>query len=257
MGRDEKTLGMMYGAEDLSLAPVFQGGFINFGLWNSLPEPMTEAHRVESSKDLYRRVFSALEFSPSEIALDVGCGRGLGCDLLKKEYHVAQITGLDVTPEQVERAYKTHPDLEFVLGAAEALPFADASFTRIFSVEAAQHFLSLPTFLTEAFRVLKKSGRLGITTFFAEDEKSLAPLAELFPTVRNGIDRIIPLPLVAVELASAGFEAVQIERIGENVWEGFDRWVAQTEQASGWARNWAKAYKSQLLDYFVITAEKP
>lgn len=50
-----------YGPADLSAVPVFAGGFINFGYWQSvdLERPLSQGDRVRSEQDLYRHVLDA------------------------------------------------------------------------------------------------------------------------------------------------------------------------------------------------------
>lgn len=256
MSREEKTLEIMYGREDLSQIPIFQGGFINFGYWSHLPERPTQAERIEASRELYRHIFSLLSLTGEEAVLEVGSGRGLGCALLR-EQHRGSIIGLDVTPEQIERARAANPQITFVQGAAESMPFPDAHFQALYSVEAAQHFLSFPAFCKEAARVLAPGGKLALTTFFSEDDSVLPKLKKMILTVRKQIDRIIPLNEALTALNDAGFDSIQVERIGEKVWEGFDRWMEQNGRSETWGRNWRKAYQSQLLDYFTLSAEIP
>lgn len=255
MSRDEKNLTTMYGDEDLSLSPLFQGGFINFGYWEKLSPSLTPEERLKASQALYHQIFKRLDLKNHETVLEVGCGRGLGCQLLKAQ-HSGKVVGIDVTPAQIERARSLNLGIEFVESSAEALAFASGSFDAIYSVEAAQHFLSFEAFAKEAHRVLAACGKLVVTTFFAEDASTIAPLEKLIPTIGQKIDRVIPLDNAVNALNQAGFEAVQIERIGEWVWEGFDRWMAQRVSTETWGRHWKTAYQNQWLDYFILCCEK-
>ncbi|MEV5841391.1 class I SAM-dependent methyltransferase [Streptomyces sp. NPDC051985] len=165
----------VYGDQDLSSAPAFGGGFINFGHWEgiSLDRPLTAEDRVRSQRDLYRCVLGALDGAGAR-GVEVGCGLGVGAVLAVEEFGFASVTGLDIHPEQVERARRANAGLlaraperlGFACGAAERMPFGDGEFDRLYSVEAAQHFRDLAAFAREAARVLRPGGRLAVTSFF-------------------------------------------------------------------------------------------
>lgn len=160
----------VYGELDLSTVPAFAGGFINFGYWAGLTgpadRPLTEADRVRSEQDLYRLVLGTFAPARGRTALEVGCGRGLGCALALREFGLGTVIGLDAHPDQIARAREANaellaasPDttgrLEFRRGAAQHLPLPDGSVDCLFSVEAAQHFRDLPGFARESARVLR------------------------------------------------------------------------------------------------------
>ena len=56
--------------------------------------------------------------------------------------HPASYTGLDLNPAGIEFAKNRHhlPNLDFVEGNAQALPFADESFDALVNVEAPARF---------------------------------------------------------------------------------------------------------------------
>ncbi|MGD9891846.1 MAG: class I SAM-dependent methyltransferase [Dehalococcoidia bacterium] len=62
-------------------------------------------------------------------ALDVGCGGGWWLrTLLRWGARPDEIAGIDALPEAIGAARRVHPDTGLFLGAADALPFADATF---------------------------------------------------------------------------------------------------------------------------------
>jgi ubiquinone/menaquinone biosynthesis C-methylase UbiE len=252
----------VYGKADLSQDPCFAGGFINFGYWESidLDAPLREADRVRSQEDLYRLVLAALGVAESSRVLEVGCGRGLGCALALAEFGPAEVHGVDVHPEQVRRAQESKgdsPGLDFRLGSASALPFPDNSVDRLYSVEAAQHFPSLPDFVTEAARVLVPGGRIAVSTFFTARAGLGDRLGGLLDSFANGLDVPHPLPSLLESLEASGFSEISAVPIGAQVFPGFDRWVASTEYVDAWPRNFLRAHTEGLLDYYLVTAALP
>jgi cyclopropane fatty-acyl-phospholipid synthase-like methyltransferase len=146
--------------------------------------------------------------------------------------------------------------MTFMEGSAEEMPIESEAFSKIISVEAAQHFRNISAFLSEAYRVLKKDGKLAITTFFSTSSASLDELKTLIPTIRDDIDKVVPIEDVVNTLKQVGFKVVSHRSIGEEVWHGFDKWIAQGEMRSTWNTNWLVAYNKGLVDYYIITASK-
>jgi SAM-dependent methyltransferase len=250
----------VYGKEDLSHDPCFAGGFINFGYWASIDidAPLTEADRVRSQEDLYRLVLAAVGVGESSRVLEVGCGRGLGCALALAEFGPAEVHGVDIHPEQVRRAKGSETGrLGFWLGSASSLPFPDNSFDCLYSVEAAQHFPSLRDFVAEAARVLVPGGRIAVSTFFVARAGVGDRLNDLLESFAMGLDVPHPLPSFLDSLAASGFSGISAVPIGAQVWPGFDRWVASTEYAASWPRNFLRAHTEGLLDYHLVTAHLP
>lgn len=96
--------------------------------------------------------------------LDVGCGLGGLIERINAGWSGMNLTGLNVDPEQLEICHRIRPQhgnsLRWQEGDACALPFDDASFDRVFCIEAMFHFSSRRRFLSEVSRVLKPGGRL-------------------------------------------------------------------------------------------------
>jgi len=254
----------MYGPQDLSSEPLFAGGFINFGYWRGIPldDELSVEQRISSQQQLYRLVLRTLDVSDADQVLEIGCGHGLGCALAAEEFGASEVRGIDLVPDQVQRAERVNRvamarrpgRLGFRVGSASAIPYPDGSFDAAMSVEAAQHFDDLPGFATEASRVLAPGGRLVVSSFFAVTADSVARLPDLLETFASGIDLAHPIDGLATVLQLAGFVDVEILSIGEDVWPGWDRWIAGTDYHDTWSRNWLVAARQGLLGYFVISA---
>ena len=90
--------------------------------------------------------------------LDVGCGRG-GTVALLAETFSADATGVDLSPEAIAFCQNTHgPAMQFKVGDAEHLPFADESFEVVINMESSHTYPNLRAFFTEVRRVLAKGG---------------------------------------------------------------------------------------------------
>ncbi|MEU7639899.1 class I SAM-dependent methyltransferase [Streptomyces sp. NPDC039016] len=261
-----------YGEEDLSTVTAFTGGFINFGYWAWLPEPadrpLTEDDRLRSEQDLYRLVLDTFDRPRGRTALEVGCGRGLGCALALREFDFGSVIGLDAHPDQIARALEANAELlheapgarrlEFVLGPAQRMPLPDACTDFVYSVEAAQHFRDLAGFAREVVRVLRPAGRFALTTFFARVPEAVRVLPQLLPPYADGLDVTHLVDDVAATFDGAGLADVAVTPIGDGVWEQYDRYMAQRpELRDKWPRQYLTAYQTGLLDYYLITAAAP
>ncbi|MGC0420982.1 class I SAM-dependent methyltransferase [Embleya sp. AB8] len=258
-----------YGPGDLGSMSLFGGGFINFGYWQGidLDRPLTEHDRITSQRAMYRHVLGALAPTEGLRVLEVGCGLGVGAAVALGEYGFAHVTGLDIHPQQLERAGRINADvlarrpeqLRFVPGAAEDMPFGDGEFDRLYSIEAAQHFRDLGAFAREVGRVLRPGGRVEVAGFFVPDADPARAgrLAELLDTFADGLDVAHTIPFLVGSLERAGLAGVRVTSIGASVWPGWDRWLAGMWEPGTWPRNFLRAYHEGSLDYFTVAAERP
>jgi len=107
--------------------------------------------------------------------LDVGCGAGVDALLAALQVGAqGHVTGLEFSPEMRERAQANASlsgigNVTFVSGAAEQLPFADASFALLLSNGVYNLVLRRRQALAEAYRVLRPGGRLQVADQILED----------------------------------------------------------------------------------------
>ncbi|MFE7409138.1 class I SAM-dependent methyltransferase [Streptomyces laurentii] len=94
--------------------------------------------------------------------LDVACGTGLVSRLFAGR--VAEVTGVDITPEMAEQA-RPHLD-RLVISPAEDLPFPDGTFDIVVCRQGIQ-FMTLPDAVASMVRVLKPGGRIVLVNLCA------------------------------------------------------------------------------------------
>jgi len=99
--------------------------------------------------------------------LDVGCGTGVVS--ITAARMGAQVTGLDLTPELLQRAREnaraSEVEVDFHEGDAENLPFGDSSFDVVLS-QYGHIFAPRPEIATaEMLRVLKSGGTIAFATW--------------------------------------------------------------------------------------------
>jgi len=91
-------------------------------------------------------------------ALDVGCGEGRFCRMLRADQVAA--TGVDPTAALIEEARRRDPSGDYRLGRAEALDFEDASFDLAVSYLSLIDVEDAGKAIAEMTRVLKPGGSL-------------------------------------------------------------------------------------------------
>jgi ubiquinone/menaquinone biosynthesis C-methylase UbiE len=123
------------------------------------------ADRLSFNKSLELRTLSQyLELHPGEKILDVACGSGYWTRKLAVA-HACTVVGIDSSEQEIATAKRHHngSHCTYQLSSAEALPFPDASFDKVISVCALEHFSSDTAAIAEMFRVLKPNGILALS----------------------------------------------------------------------------------------------
>lgn len=96
--------------------------------------------------------------------LDVGCGDGSLTSCLKTLGNIKEIIGLDISPTAILGAKKKYPQISFKVGLVTKIPLSNKKFDFIVASEIVEHILDTESMFAEFNRVLKKKGRLVITT---------------------------------------------------------------------------------------------
>lgn len=95
---------------------------------------------------------------PYRRALDVGCGEGRFCRMLRDEGVAA--VGIDPTAGLIEHARRLDPDGDYRVEAAEALGFEDGAFDLVVSYLSLIDIPDVGAAIAEMARVLAPGGRL-------------------------------------------------------------------------------------------------
>jgi ubiquinone/menaquinone biosynthesis C-methylase UbiE len=107
--------------------------------------------------------------SAGMLVLDVACGPGYVSVAVKQLGAVP--TGTDFSEKMVAIAKRMFPEIGFMQGDAQDLPFADGSFDRVLMNFGLLHVSNPEKACAEACRVLKRGGKFGFT-FWAGPEQN-------------------------------------------------------------------------------------
>jgi len=147
--------------------------------------------------------------------LEVGCGTGHWLDIVSHagaerstslSGERAIVAGVEPSSEMLARARTTAPSAVLIRATAEALPWRDATFDRIYCINALHHFRDRVRFFAEARRILKPGGGLLSIGKDPHAERDTWWVYEYFPETL-GIDRerFARVRTLRGELAAAGF----------------------------------------------------
>ncbi len=110
--------------------------------------------------ELLRQLFTHFDSSTVGKVLEIGCGVGTVAAHLSDE-HGMHVIATDADPEQVQLAkshYGEHENRRFCQTDATDLPFEDAEFDMILSLNVFHHISDWSCALSEVARVLKPKG---------------------------------------------------------------------------------------------------
>ena len=157
------------------------------------------------SKDMRKKVVDMAEIDEGDIVLEVGCGTGFTTYEIVKR--VEDVVAIDITPEQISKAIKRFPNVEFLMGDAESLPFKDNVFDASISAGSIEYWPHPSLGIQEMARVTKPGGRVVI----------LAPRKPENPIVRKFAESIMLFPSTQQCVAwflKAGLEDIRYVETG-------------------------------------------
>jgi SAM-dependent methyltransferase len=150
-----------------------------------------------------------------EVVLDLGSGGGFDCFLAAQQVGASgQVIGVDMTPEMISKSRVNadkggYRNVEFRLGEIEHLPVADGTVDAIISNCVINLSPDKAQVFRDAFRVLKRGGRLAISDIVAT--------AELPPEVKSDLALYTgcmagasPIAELESMLHAAGFKQISI-----------------------------------------------
>ena len=99
-------------------------------------------------------------------ALEIGCGRGVGTELIFERFGASRVDAFDLDPHMVELAKKrlANRNVRLFVGDASKIDAPDATYDAVFDFGIIHHVPAWRDAVREAHRVLKPGG-----VFYAEE----------------------------------------------------------------------------------------
>lgn len=110
----------------------------------------------------------------SKTLLDVGAGWWGAAQYAVANGYPGRYIALDFSEEARRRTLEIVPTLDYRIGDARDMPFADGSFDVVSCGELIEHMEDVPAFVSELVRVCKPGGKVIISTLIAECDAALA-----------------------------------------------------------------------------------
>ena len=98
------------------------------------------------------------ERASAESVLDVGCGEGVLTEQWARRLGERKVVGLDLPDPKLEAHWRARerPNLRFVAGRGEQLPFGDGEFDLVTAIETLEHVPDPERTLAEMARVARR-----------------------------------------------------------------------------------------------------
>jgi len=120
------------------------------------------------NRQLLEWTISVLDLQPTDRVLEIGSGSGRAIQLAAKSCTLGLVAGVDSDPVMVRRARKrnalhtTYGRVFIRGGTVSNLPYPDASFDKVFSINSVKTWANQLGDLKEVRRVLRPGGKLFI-----------------------------------------------------------------------------------------------
>lgn len=120
-------------------------------------DPRDEENRLHIQ--LYSHVLENLNLSHKQV-LEVGSGRGGGCDFVARYLHPKKVIGVDFSKNaiQISKLFYNVSNIDFIEGSSEDLPFDSQVFDVVYNVESSHCYGNMAAFVDEVVRTLKPGG---------------------------------------------------------------------------------------------------
>lgn len=244
---------------------------MNMGYWRGL-DVSREGSLWAATQALFDLVARAADLSPAdEAVLDAGCGFGTNAVHCLQHHGPRRVVGINLSQAQLAHCHRlaTAAGLgeraAFLRASATAMPFADGTFDKVVSVEAAFHFAPRTDFLREAYRVLRPGGVLALADLVPVPPPGALrrmQLAVLRRSLQIPESNVYGLDTYRENLAAAGFQIEQLASIRDDVLPHYPRWLLRHRGAQLLPLDTAFALTSASFflypwEYVLIKVRKP
>lgn len=146
---------------------------LHYGIWDESTKNFNE-----SLKNTNKTLLKLASISESDRVLDAGCGVG-GAAFFINETTKAKVVGISLSNKQLSLANEQAKErglkgkVEFYNMDFTNTNFESESFDVVWACESVCHAANKADFIKEAYRLLKKGGKLIMSDFFIVDENQI------------------------------------------------------------------------------------
>ncbi|MCE5189715.1 MAG: methyltransferase domain-containing protein [Eubacteriales bacterium] len=136
--------------------------------------------------------------------LDIACGNGRLLNMFAERYRFSGY-GTDLSDQMIEQARLLNPSMQFSAGSCEHISLPDDMFDVITVCAAYHHFPFVDRFSNEAYRLLKKGGKIYIAeVYYSPFVRALCN--PFVPLMKDGDVRFYSPNEIMNTLRKAGFQ---------------------------------------------------
>jgi ubiquinone/menaquinone biosynthesis C-methylase UbiE len=158
--------------------------------------------------EVFRELISTGKVTAYDKVLEVGCGTGNYIVALESSISCL-CWGIDPSAKMLSIAKERSSNIRFQLGQAESLEFQSSFFNLVFSVDVIHHVSKHFNYYQEAYRVLKKGGKLCTVTDSEWIIRNRQPLSTYFPeSVEIELKRYPRIPHLRDLMKQVGFGSI-------------------------------------------------
>jgi tocopherol O-methyltransferase len=184
---------------------------LHYGIWDDNTKNFTQS-LINTNKVL----MSIAAIKDGEKILDAGCGVGGAAIFLSKQKDV-DVTGITLSERQLAYAIKLTESLglkrgpKFLLMDYTKTSFEDESFDVVWACESVSSAPQKELFIKEAYRILKRGGRLVLSDYFLTSYDKPDPNSIIKKWVKTwGISSLVTAETFKEFLSAASFDEIEI-----------------------------------------------
>ncbi|KEC85810.1 MULTISPECIES: SAM-dependent methyltransferase [unclassified Acinetobacter] len=198
----------------------------NLGYWDEATSSYPQA-----CQQLAKRLAQAVQLTPHDRVLDLGCGQGASLKYWLEHYQIQDLEAVELQQQCVYKIHKQLPQIKAIHCQSflnlNALLFTQP-FDVVLCIDAAYHS-DLNLFLNSVVPILNSKGRLGFHTLMLSDtvlnSKQKMKYKWLLKAADVDLKSLMTTTQINHALQQHGLEQIVIEDLSTSVLAGFSQYI--------------------------------